>query len=166
MSGEDDDLDPLVQEALSFSETAPKLGLTPVAVADSGAAKMPSRATAFLLAWKRGKENLFLEGGVPWGQLPRFAELYLRLLWDTNEFWAMRAIAIGDVSFFVAWLLKLDQIDLAMLDAGMTLADRSALIRFRASVDGYREVAEKRLKRLGGVWPPAPIKSPTDSKKR
>ncbi len=110
-----------------------------------------------MLAWKRAREQLYIEGSVPWGKLPKFVEGYLRLLWDTSEYWAMRAVAIGDVSFFVGWLFKLDQIDLAMLDAGMTLADRSALIRFRAAVDGYREVAERRLKRLGGVWPPAPI---------
>lgn len=160
---DDEDFDPLVLEALQFSESEPTRVSTPTRVRELDK-RIPSSSSAFLLAWKRGKEVLYIEGGVPWGRLPKFVEGYLRLLWDTSEYWAMRAVVVGDVPFFIGWLFRLDQIDNAMLDAGMTLADRSALIRFRASVDGYREVAEKRLKRLGGVWPPGPL--PTAARKR
>jgi hypothetical protein len=154
---EEDD-DPIIQAALSFSEAGQMPVSTPLQVQHT--AKVPYRAAALLMAWKASKEGLYLEGKVPWGRLPKFVEGYLRLLWDTNEYWALRAILVGDVSFFISWLFKLDQIDLAMIEAGLGLADRAALIRFRAAVDGYREVAEKRLKRLGGTWPPTDQSGP------
>lgn len=152
MSEEDEDL--AIQAALEFSEAEPLQVTTPLQIRKE-AKKVKTVAASFLLAWKTSKEQLYIEGRVPWGRLPKFVEQYLRLLWDTNEYWALRSMVIGDVSFFIAWLFKIDQIDNAMIDAGMGLADRAPLIRFRAALDGYREVAEKRLKKLGGRWPPS-----------
>lgn len=124
------------------------------AVRDKGGKEI--LAAPFMLAWKGMREALFIEQKVPYRKLPSFVQKYLRLLFDTSEATALRALISGDVPFFVAWLMRLDQIDVAMIDASYDLADRSALIRFRAAVDGYREVAEKRLKKLGGRWPAVP----------
>lgn len=111
-------------------------------------------AAPFMLSWKEMRERLYMQQQVPYRKLPKFVEKFLRLLWDTSEATALRAMVSGDVAFFIGWLFRLDQIDVAMIDAGYDLADRSALVRFRAAVDGYRDVAEKRLKKLGGKWPP------------
>jgi len=111
-------------------------------------------AAPFILAWKQMREELFMQQRVPYTKLPKFVQKHLRLLWDTSENTAMRAMVIGDVAFFIGWLFRLDQIDVAMIDAGYDLAARSTLVRFRAAVDGFREVAEKKLKKLGGKWPP------------
>jgi len=111
-------------------------------------------AAPFMLSWKSMREILYMQQRVPYRKLPKFVEKYLRLLWDTSEGTALRAMVIGDAPFFIAWLFRLDAIDVAMIDAGYSIADRAALIRFRAALDGYREVAEKRLKKLGGTWPP------------
>jgi|GEM_PF-7135116 len=145
--------DPVATAALGFSEAGEMTERTPAHVQQ--AARVPTHSAAMLLAWKTSKEALYLGGRVPWGKLPKFVEGYLRLLFDTHEYWALRALLVGDVSFFVSWLFKIDQIDLAMIEAGMGLADRAPLIRFRAALDGHREVAEKRLHKLGGTWPPS-----------
>jgi len=148
--------DALLAEAESFIEDHEKLGeRAPRGVQTKREGRAPrARASAFLLAWKVMKEQLYIEGRVPSGRLPPFVDKYLRMLWDTNEWTAMRALAIGDVPFFIGWLFRLDQIDVAMIDAGLTLGDRTPIIRYRAAIDGYRQVAEKRLHDLGGVWPP------------
>jgi hypothetical protein len=111
-------------------------------------------AKPFMASWKLMREQLFMEQRVPYTKLPKYVEKYLRLLFDTTEGAALRAMKIGDVPFFIGWMFRLDAIDVAMIDGGFQLADRAALIRFRAAVDGYREVAEKRLRKLGGRWPP------------
>lgn len=117
-------------------------------------------AAPFMLAWKTMREMLFMQQKVPYRKLPTFVQKYLRLLWDTSEATALRAMITGDVPFFIAWLFRFDAIDVAMINAGYDLSDRSHLIRFRAAIDGYRDVAEKRLKKLGGAWPPVPRKEP------
>lgn len=128
------------------------------AVRDKGGKEI--LAAPFMLAWKGMREALYIEQKVPYRKLPAFVQKYLRLLFDTSEATALRALISGDVAFFIAWLMRLDQIDVAMMNAAYDLADRAALIRFRAAVDGYRETAEKRLKKLGGSWPPTPKREP------
>ena len=123
-------------------------------------------AGPFMLSWKAMREILFMQQRVPYLKLPKYVEKYLRLLWDTSEGAALRAMAIGDVPFFIGWLFRLDAIDVAMIDKGYSLADRAPLIRFRAVTDGYREVAEKRLKKLGGRWPPVAEKERAAAKRR
>jgi len=53
-------------------------------------------------------------------------------------------------------MLRLDQIDCEAMRAGFTVADRQHLIQCRATLDGFRAVAEKRLRRFGGEFPPKP----------
>lgn len=150
------DDDALLAEAEEFIDYQPPTPeRAPRGLSDAVDAKGRQRATTFLVAWTSMREQLYIENHLPRKRLPKFVEKYLRLLWDTSEWAALRALATGDVPFFIAWLFRIDQIDVAMINAGYGLADRALLIRYRAALDGYREVAEKRLRALGGVWPPS-----------
>jgi hypothetical protein len=85
--------------------------------------------------------------------LPPFAEKAAKTFWEVDPGDAVRALRNGDVAFFIACLVRVDQIDTAMVRAGRTIADRSPLIRCRMMLDGFLQASVERLKELGGEWP-------------
>ena len=72
---------------------------------------------------------------------------------------AVVAIKRGDVSFFLCFMLRLDQIDCECIKAGMDAGARAHIIQCRAALDGFRQAAQKRLESLGGEFPPQPRQS-------
>lgn len=90
--------------------------------------------------------------------LPRFARYIAKTFPDTDPAAVVSAVR-GDPAFFVAYQLRLDQLDLAMIDAGRTIADRAPLIRAKWILDGFRETSVNALIKRGGTWPPLPQKS-------
>lgn len=73
---------------------------------------------------------------------------------------AVQAIRNGDAAFFVAFSIRLDQIDCAMVAAGRTLGERAPVVRSKYLVDGFRLAAEEQLRKRGGQWPPTPDPHP------
>lgn len=147
---------PVDESERYVDDTAPSAEFVPASIRDAAAKRFAhvKRASAFMSAWKEMRESLYLGHVLPFAQLPAFCEKYARLLFDTSEHVALRAVRIGDPAFFIAWLFRVDQIDAEMLRIGSTLADRAVLVRTRASLDAYRDVAEEQLRKLGGRWPP------------
>lgn len=110
---------------------------------------------AIASVWRGIRDRIYSGSSkIPYKRLPPFAARLGKMFWDATEDEAMDAILRGDPAWFVAWLIRLDQIDLAMLGAGCTLAERAAVIQCRYTLDGFREAAEVRLRKFGGVWPP------------
>lgn len=115
-------------------------------------------AQGFLSPWKLMREELYAQGTLPLRQLPSFCEHLIKLLFETREGAVMAAVKMGDVPFFIAWLFRIDLVDVAMIKRGANIAERMPLIRARATVDAYRIIAEKKLGK--GNWPP---RSPNDT---
>lgn len=110
---------------------------------------------AIASVWRGIRDNIFSRNcKIPYAKLPPFAERLGKMFWDATEDDVMNAILRGDPAWFVAWLIRLDQIDVAMVNAGCSVAERAAIINCRYTLDGFREAAEKRLVKFGGVWPP------------
>lgn len=86
--------------------------------------------------------------------LPPFAERIAFQFWETGPDPAVQAVRWGDPAFFVAFQLRLDQIDCAAIEAGRTLAERAPIIRAKWILDGFRQAAVARLEDKGGRWPP------------
>jgi hypothetical protein len=87
--------------------------------------------------------------------LPPFAKRIAKAFWDVEPVQVTHAIAHGDPAFFVAFQIRLTQIDCAMIDAGMTIADRAPVVRSHYLLEGFRQAAENNLVKNGGVWPPS-----------
>jgi len=116
---------------------------------------------AIASVWRGIRDNIYSGGSkIPYAKLPPFAKRLGKMFWDSSEDEVMDAILRGDPAWFVAWLIRLDQIDVAMIAAGCSVADRATLIQCRYTLDGFREAAETRLKKFGGSWPPEPQKGP------
>lgn len=86
--------------------------------------------------------------------LPPFAESLAEIFWATTPNDVMVAMQRGDVSYFVALLLRLDQLNSALVKAGRSIADRAPIVNAKWVVEGFRMTAETNLKKLGGQWPP------------
>ena len=91
--------------------------------------------------------------------LPRFANQTAKTFWDTDPSEVVSAIH-GDPAFFVAFQLRLDQIDCAMIDAGRSLAERAPVIRSKWILDGFQQAAIEALLKKGGTWPPTVAAEP------
>lgn len=87
--------------------------------------------------------------------LPPFAEKLGKTLWDVDCTEVIHAITIGDCAFFVAFQIRLEQIENAAIAAGKSFADRAAITHAKYVMEGFREAAEHNLKRFGGEWPPS-----------
>lgn len=88
------------------------------------------------------------------GGLPPYTGRIASTFGDTDVADVITAIQ-GDPAFFVAFLLRLDQIDCAMVKAGHSLAERAPVIRSKWILDGFRQSAVDTLLRQGGTWPPS-----------
>jgi len=86
--------------------------------------------------------------------LPPFAEVLAKTFWEVEVSDVIDAMMNGDPAFFVAFQIKLDQIDVALVDAGNSIAQRAPVVRCKYTVDGFRLAAVENLERFGGKWPP------------
>jgi hypothetical protein len=110
---------------------------------------------AIASVWRGIRDTIYSGGSqVPYKKLPPFAARLGKMFWDCSEDDVLDAILRGDPAWFVAWMIRLDQIDVAMIESGSSLADRAPIIQCRYTLDGFREAAETRLKKFGGSWPP------------
>lgn len=87
--------------------------------------------------------------------LPQFAEKLGKTFWDVDCTDVIHAITIGDCAFFVAFQIRLEQIENAAIAAGKSYADRATITHAKYVIEGFREAAESYLKRYGGNWPPS-----------
>jgi hypothetical protein len=90
------------------------------------------------------------------GDLPPFASKVARAFWDADASKVVDAVLNGDPAFFIAFQLRLDQIDCALLAAGHGLASRAPVVRSKWILDGFKQAAIEELERNGGTWPPEP----------
>lgn len=90
--------------------------------------------------------------------MPPFVEKLAKAFWTVDPSSVVSAITNGDPAFFVAFQLRLDQIDCALVKAGRGIAERSPVVRAKFVVDGFRRTATDVLIENGGEWPP---KDPT-----
>ena len=88
--------------------------------------------------------------------LPKFVNGFVETMLDHDEHRAIEAIRRGDVAFFVALQMRLDQLDCALVAAGRTLGQRAPVVRAKYMLSGFVDVAIENLRRLGGNWPPEP----------
>lgn len=86
--------------------------------------------------------------------LPPFAAGLAVSLWNIEPVHVVQAIKLGDAAFFVAILLRLEQLDDACKAAGRGIDDRSAIYRAKSVVGGFLKAAERLLREQGGTWPP------------
>jgi hypothetical protein len=111
-------------------------------------------AYGFLGAWKKLREAVWVAGGIPFKRLPEFAVRWGKRLYETHERTAYDALCDGDVVFFEAWATRLLVMDRAAEEAGLTIAERGTILYALGVLRGYSDAAAKRLKVLGGKWPP------------
>jgi hypothetical protein len=86
--------------------------------------------------------------------MPRYVTTLAETFWSVDPLQCPSAIIAGDPAFFAAYLLRLDQIDCALLKEGRTLIERMPVIRSRHIIDGFLEAAAESLRDKGGAWPP------------
>lgn len=94
--------------------------------------------------------------------LPSFVDKLAEVFWSTSSDDAMKAVLRGDCAFFVAFQMRLDQIDCAMVEGALGVGDRAPVIRAKWIMEGFRLAAEDRLKKRGGRWPPT-VEPPAES---
>jgi hypothetical protein len=111
-------------------------------------------ALGFLGAWKRLREAVWVARAIPYKRLPEFAAKWGKRLYETHERVAYDALLDGDVMFFDAWATRLLMMDRAAEEANLTIAERGTLLYAHGVLRGYADAAAKRLKALGGKWPP------------
>ena len=112
----------------------------------------------FIGLWRRMAQTIYspriMEG------LPPHAEKVAKRFWMVDPGDVVTAANDGDVALFIAFLLRVDQIDAAMRKAGRSYAERSPLIRCRYIIDGFMQAAIERLREKGGEWPLSAPDSP------
>lgn len=86
--------------------------------------------------------------------LPPFATKIAEAFWDADPAQVVSAMLSGDPAFFVAFQVRLDQLDCALLAAGHGLASRAPVVRSKWILDGFKQAAIEELQRNGGAWPP------------
>jgi len=112
--------------------------------------KRSRSAHGFLSQWRNLRDAMWGPGHtVPYSRLPQFVVLWGKNLYDTSERDAYDAIRRGDVVFFEAWITRLSMMDAAAATRGLTLKERGTLIYAIGAVQGYRDVARRRLLALG-----------------
>jgi hypothetical protein len=86
--------------------------------------------------------------------MPRYVAALASTFWDVEPLQCPSAITSGDPAFFAAFLLRLDQIDCALVKEGRTMIERMPVVRARHIVDGFLQAAAESLRDQGGAWPP------------
>ena len=108
--------------------------------------------------WRGIREKVYLHERYL-TKLPIWCEGIAKTFYERDEEEVLVAIKRGDVSFFLCFMLRLDQIDCECIKAGMDAGARAHIIQCRAALDGFRQAAQKRLESLGGEFPPQPRQS-------
>jgi len=106
-----------------------------------------------LTLWRGIRQKIYLEGHYL-RRLPAWTSLLAFTFYEADEEHIVPALKRGDVAFFIAFMLRLDQIDCEAVRAGLTVAERQHILQTRAVLDGLMRVAETRLVALGGSFPP------------
>jgi hypothetical protein len=83
--------------------------------------------------------------------MPKAIGFVAMKLHDVEPHMVLEAIRTGDTATFIAVMVRLNQIDTALVAAGKSLAHRSPVIYAKHLVDGFRLAAEERFVSLGGV---------------
>jgi hypothetical protein len=86
--------------------------------------------------------------------LPKFVIDIVQMLYDDDAARAIRAMRKGDCAFFLAWQIRLDQIDHAIVKRGGALRERTPIIRAKYMLQGFLDAAKESLVARGGAWPP------------
>jgi len=83
--------------------------------------------------------------------MPRAIEHVATQIYEVAPHMAAEAIRMGDSALFIAVLVRLAQIDAALVAAGRSLADRSPIIYAKYVVEGFKTVADEAFVELGGT---------------
>jgi hypothetical protein len=87
--------------------------------------------------------------------LPKFVVDLVQMFFDEDSNRAIRAMRRGDCAFFLAWQIRVDQIDHAIVNRGGTVHDRTPIIRAKYMLQGFLDAAKENLVARGGAWPPS-----------
>jgi hypothetical protein len=88
--------------------------------------------------------------------MPPYVQDLAETFWKADPSAVTSAIIHGDPAFFVAFQLRLDQIDCELVKAGYGLAKRTPVVRAKYIIDGFMQTAVQVLEEKGGAWPPTP----------
>lgn len=83
--------------------------------------------------------------------MPRAIEHIATQIYETQPHMVSEAIRMGDPALLVATLMRLAQIDAALIAAGRTVADRSPIIYAKHLVMGFKTVADEAFVEMGGT---------------
>jgi len=83
--------------------------------------------------------------------MPKAIVYIAERFYDVEPHMAADAIRRGDPALFIAMLVRLAQIDAALVAAGKSLADRSPVIYAKHVMEGFRKVAEEAFIEMGGT---------------
>lgn len=86
-------------------------------------------------------------------KIPKFVQRFAKLLFD-QEKELRRALMNGDMPWFSSWLMRLDMMNKALIGIGFDEDKRNAIERTRFMLHRLSTLANHRLTKLGGVWPP------------
>lgn len=104
---------------------------------------------ALYTAWRKMQRDVcsptLLKG------MPKAIAYVSERIYDVEPHMAADAIRQGDPALFIATLVRLAQIDAALVAAGRTIADRSPIIYAKHLVEGFRTVADEAFVALGGT---------------
>jgi hypothetical protein len=112
--------------------------------------KRAKSAHGLLSQWRKLRDAVWVNRGIPYRKLPEFAYLWGKRLYETSDRAAYDALCDGDVLFFEAWAQRMLMIDKAAEAAGLTIKDRGTILYVVGIMQGYAEAASARLQRLGG----------------
>jgi hypothetical protein len=85
--------------------------------------------------------------------MPKWVMQLAATFWDPELTLIAKAVREGDPAFFLAYLVRLDQIDRALIADGRGLAERAPVIRARSVIVGLQDAAVASLEAQGGIWP-------------
>lgn len=85
--------------------------------------------------------------------LPPFASRIAARFFDVDAHDLHAAMRHGDVALFIAYLARIEQLHVAAVAHGRTVAEIAPIARCKGTIEGYFLVAEARLRELGGRWP-------------
>lgn len=83
--------------------------------------------------------------------MPKAIAYVAERVYEVEPHMACDAIRQGDPALFIAMLVRLAQIDTALVAAGRSLADRSPVIYAKHLVEGFKTVADEAFIEMGGT---------------
>lgn len=83
--------------------------------------------------------------------MPKAIAFVAMRIFEVEPNMVVEAIQQGDPALFVSVLMRLQQIDKALVAGGRSVADRSPVIYAQHVVEGFRLVAEESFVKNGGL---------------